>query len=46
MTDYVLVQSNWASVNSVSLDLVCDVDIEEDETQLTNVEQTRSKFVH
>ncbi len=29
MAGYVLVRSNWTSVNSISLDLVCDIDIEE-----------------
>jgi hypothetical protein len=29
MAGYVLVRSNWSSINSISLDLVCDVDIEE-----------------
>ncbi len=29
MAGYVLVRSNWTSINSISLDLVCDIDIEE-----------------
>lgn len=29
MAEYISVRSNWTSINSVSLDLVCDVDIEE-----------------
>ncbi len=29
MAGYVLVRSNWTSINSISLDLVCDIDIED-----------------
>ncbi|CAF0727702.1 unnamed protein product [Adineta steineri] len=35
MAGYVLVRSNWTSINSISLDLVCDVDIEENNQSAT-----------
>jgi hypothetical protein len=35
MAGYVLVRSNWTSINSISLDLVCDIDIEENNQSTT-----------
>ncbi len=29
MAGYVSVRSNWSSVDSISLDLICDIDIED-----------------
>jgi hypothetical protein len=44
MTGYVLVRSNWTSVNSLSLDLVCDIGIE-DKNQSTISEDDNSRLV-
>lgn len=38
MPDHVLVRSNWLSVNSISLDLVCEVTVE-DEQQSTMMDK-------
>ncbi|CAF0784404.1 unnamed protein product [Rotaria sordida] len=42
MAEYVSVRSNWSSVNSIALDLVCDINIEESQqtTMMDKQEET------
>ncbi len=47
MAGYVLVRSNWSSINSISLDLVCDIDIEDknQSTMLDKQEDMNSRLL-
>ena len=49
MTDYVSVRSNWSSTNSISLEQICDVILEE-ENQSTEADNQDTddhlRFVH
>ncbi len=43
MAGYVLVRSNWTSINSKSLDLVCDVGFEENNQPTSMEKQEENK---
>ncbi len=47
MAEYILVRSNWTSVNSISLDLICDINIEEtDQSTMLDKQEENNDDVH
>lgn len=42
MARYISVRSNWTSVNSISLDLICDIDIEENNQTIIEDKQNET----